>query len=68
MRNSDLIKIILMIAESSFTLKSGDLGSSMFSRHGKATNHKFMCFTDNPEQETFHEQPEFDSEDEEILE
>ena len=38
-----------MFADTTFTMKSGQYGTSMFSRSGKCTNYQYLCF--NPMQE-----------------
>ncbi len=37
-----------MLADTTFTMKSGPMGTSMFSRAGKYTNYQYVCF--NPHQ------------------
>lgn len=37
-----------MFADTTFTMKSGQYGTSMFSRSGKCTNYQYLCF--NPMQ------------------
>lgn len=39
-----------MFADTTFTMKSGPMGTSMFSRVGKYTNYQYLCF--NPDQTT----------------
>jgi hypothetical protein len=40
-----------MFAESSFTMKSGPMGTAMFSRSGKCTNYQYVCFSNGHDQE-----------------
>jgi hypothetical protein len=41
-----------MLADTSFTMKSGPMGTSMFSRSGKVTNYQYVCFSNgHPEPE-----------------
>jgi hypothetical protein len=36
-----------MFADTTFTMKSGPMGTSMFSRVGKYTNYQYLCFNPN---------------------
>jgi hypothetical protein len=36
-----------MLVDSDYTCKSGDLGTSMFSRSGKKTIFQYLCFNKN---------------------
>lgn len=48
-----------MLADTSFTMKSGPLGTSMFSRSGKVTNYQYVCFNNgHPEPEVVDETEE----------
>jgi hypothetical protein len=40
-----------MFADTTFTMKSGPMGTSMFSRVGKYTNYQYLCFNPNQGQE-----------------
>jgi hypothetical protein len=40
-----------MLADTTFTMKSGPMGTSMFSRVGKYTNYQYLCFNPNQGQE-----------------
>ena len=33
-----------MFADTTYTMKSGAMGTSMFSRSGKVTNYQYLCF------------------------
>ena len=44
-----------MLADTSFTMKSGPLGTSMFSRSGKVTNYQYVCFNNEHNQVTVNE-------------
>jgi hypothetical protein len=33
-----------MFADTTYTMKSGQYGSPMFSRSGKVTNYQYLCF------------------------
>jgi len=48
-----------MLADTTFTMKSGPLGTSMFSRSGKVTNYQYVCFSNgHPEPEVIEETEE----------
>ena len=44
-----------MFADTTFTMKSGQYGTSMFSRSGKCTNYQYLCF--NPLQDAQEDEP-----------